>query len=107
MVVLDRFTGTGNPDDWIFRAERYFADLGFPENEWLPLPFFYLDGEALDWFRWMYRNKQFWDWKHFKEKLSLCFRARTTPESPVAQSQITTILTLLQKVQDNFSVMSK
>ncbi|KAG5616204.1 hypothetical protein H5410_016028 [Solanum commersonii] len=55
----------------------------------------------------MYRNKQFWDWKHFKEKLSLCFRARTTPESPVAQSQITTILTLLQKVQDNFSVMSK
>ncbi|KAH0659811.1 hypothetical protein KY289_028559 [Solanum tuberosum] len=107
MVVLDRFTGTGNPDDWIFRAERYFADLGFPENEWLPLPFFYLDGEALDWFRWMYRNKQFWDWKHFKEKLSLCFRARTALESPVEQSQITTILTLLQKVQDSFSIMSK
>nr|AAT38753.1 hypothetical protein SDM1_42t00021 [Solanum demissum] len=61
------------------------------------LPFLYLDGEALDWFRWMYRNKQFWDWKHFKEKLSLCFRARTTPESALAHSQITTILTLLQK----------
>ncbi|KAG5616205.1 hypothetical protein H5410_016029 [Solanum commersonii] len=40
MVVLDRFTGTGNPDDWIFRAEQYFAGLGFPENDWLPLPFF-------------------------------------------------------------------
>ncbi|WMV52473.1 hypothetical protein MTR67_045858 [Solanum verrucosum] len=102
MVGLDRFTSTGNPDDWIFRAEQYFTYLGFPENDWLPLPFFYLNGEALDWFRWMYRNKQFWDWKHFKEKLFLCFQARTTP-----RSQITTILTLLQKVQDNFSVMSK
>ncbi|KAH0744075.1 hypothetical protein KY290_032068 [Solanum tuberosum] len=107
VVGLDRFTGTGNPDDWIFWAERYFAYLGFPENDWLPLPFLYLDGEALDWFRWMYRHKQFWDWKHFKEKLSLCFRARTTPKSAVAHSQITTILTLLQKVQDSFSVMSK
>nr|AAT38685.2 hypothetical protein SDM1_32t00005 [Solanum demissum] len=106
VVGLDRLTGTGNPDDWIFRAERYFAYLGFLENDWIPLPFLYLDGEALDWFRWMYRNKQFWDWKHFKEKLSLCFRARTTPESALAHSQITTILTLLQKVQDNFSVMS-
>ncbi|KAG5604092.1 hypothetical protein H5410_025584 [Solanum commersonii] len=106
VVGLDRFTGSGNPDDWIFRAERYFAYLGFPENDWIPLPFLYIDGEALDWFRWMYRNKQFWDWKHFKEKLSLCFRARTTPESALAHSQITTILTLLQKVQDSFSVMS-
>ncbi|KAH0716806.1 hypothetical protein KY290_016294 [Solanum tuberosum] len=67
MVDLDRFTGTGNPDDGIFRAKRYFAYLGFPENDWLSLPFFYLD-------------------------------SRTTPESPVAQSQITTILNLLQKV---------
>ncbi|KAG5620365.1 hypothetical protein H5410_005583 [Solanum commersonii] len=53
MVGLDRFTGTGNPDDWIFRIERYFVYLGFSENDWLSLPFFYLDCEALDWFCWM------------------------------------------------------
>nr|ABI34290.1 hypothetical protein SDM1_25t00002 [Solanum demissum] len=70
VVGLDRFIGTGNPDDWIFRAERYFAYLGYLEIDWIPLHFLYLDGEALDWFRWMYRNKQFWDWKHFKENIS-------------------------------------
>ncbi|KAG5583255.1 hypothetical protein H5410_053882 [Solanum commersonii] len=54
----------------------------------------------------MYQNKQFWDCKHFKEKLSLRFRAQTSPESPVAHSQFKTILTLLQKMQDNFSFIS-
>ncbi|WMV28429.1 hypothetical protein MTR67_021814 [Solanum verrucosum] len=39
VVGLDRLTGTGNPDDWIFRAERYFAYLGFPENDWIPPSF--------------------------------------------------------------------
>ncbi|KAM3359275.1 hypothetical protein P3S68_022208 [Capsicum galapagoense] len=43
-VVLNRFSG-GNPEDWIFQAERYFTYLGFPEKDWLPLPSLYLDGE--------------------------------------------------------------
>ncbi|KAG5588189.1 hypothetical protein H5410_048623 [Solanum commersonii] len=79
MVDLDRFTGTGNPDDWIFRAEQYFTYLGFPENDWLPLPFFYLDGEALDWFRWDVSQQTILGLETFQGK----------------------------KVQDNFSVMSK
>jgi len=73
VVVLDRFNGNADPEDWISRAERYFNFLGFSEEHWLPLPSFYFDGEALEWFRWMFRNKQFFDWNHFKKKLALRF----------------------------------
>ncbi|KAH0709545.1 hypothetical protein KY284_010972 [Solanum tuberosum] len=39
--------GTDNTEGWLYRAERYFAFLGFAEEYWLPFPFFYFDGEAL------------------------------------------------------------
>ncbi|KAH0706371.1 hypothetical protein KY285_010872 [Solanum tuberosum] len=42
--ILD---GTDNTDGWLYRAERYFAFLGFAEEYWLPFSFFYFDGEAL------------------------------------------------------------
>nr|XP_033510271.1 uncharacterized protein LOC117275031 [Nicotiana tomentosiformis] len=73
-VVLDRFNGISNPESWIFRAERYFTYLGFSEKDWLPLPSFYLDGEALTWFKWLFRNKQIFNWAHFKEKFAQHFR---------------------------------
>ncbi|KAH0683319.1 hypothetical protein KY290_021909 [Solanum tuberosum] len=53
VVVLDRFSGNTDPEDWIYRAEWYFTFLGFCEEQWLPLPSFYLDGEDLEWFRWI------------------------------------------------------
>uniref|UniRef100_M1A149 Uncharacterized protein n=1 Tax=Solanum tuberosum TaxID=4113 RepID=M1A149_SOLTU len=43
VVVLDRFNGNTDPEDWISRAERYFNFLGFSEEHWLPLPSLYLD----------------------------------------------------------------
>ncbi|OIT20252.1 hypothetical protein A4A49_39873 [Nicotiana attenuata] len=73
-MLLDRFSGGDNLESWIFRAERYFTYLGFSEKDWLPLPYFYLEGNALSWFDSLFRNKQFHDWKHFKEKLFLHFR---------------------------------
>ncbi|KAH0648401.1 hypothetical protein KY285_033649 [Solanum tuberosum] len=107
VVVLDRFNGNTDPEDWISRAERYFNFLGFSEEHWLPLPSFYLDGEALEWFRWMFRNKQFFDWTHFKEKLALRFPKRTYAKSPVVDAQISNILALLQKIENKYSVTSK
>ncbi|WMV59087.1 hypothetical protein MTR67_052472, partial [Solanum verrucosum] len=35
--------GTDNIEGWLYRAERYFAFLGFAEEYWLPFPFFYFD----------------------------------------------------------------
>ncbi|KAG5626061.1 hypothetical protein H5410_011279 [Solanum commersonii] len=106
-VVLYRFSGTDSLADRISRAERYFTLLGFSEEHWLPLPSLYLDGEALKWFRWMFRNKQFFDWTHFKEKLALRFPKRTYAKSPVVDAQISNILTLLQKIENKYSVTSK
>nr|XP_009775377.1 PREDICTED: uncharacterized protein LOC104225304 [Nicotiana sylvestris] len=79
-VILDKFSN-GNPETWVYRVERYFKFLGFSEEDWLPLPYFYLEGEALAWFDWLHRNKQFYDWNHFKEKLFLCFRKWTFADS--------------------------
>lgn len=73
VVLLDRISGD-NPEGWIFRAERYFTYLGFSQKDWLPLPSFYFDGEALIWFNGLFRNKQFFDWNYFKVKLLLQFR---------------------------------
>ncbi|KAH0682530.1 hypothetical protein KY290_021108 [Solanum tuberosum] len=30
----------------------------------------YLDGEALEWYRWLFQNKKLADWKHFTAKLT-------------------------------------
>ncbi|KAH0754376.1 hypothetical protein KY290_024646 [Solanum tuberosum] len=107
VVVLDRFNGNADPEDWISKAERYFNFMGFSEEHWLPLPSLYHDGEALEWFRWMFRNKQFFDWTHFKEKLSLRFPKRTYAKSPVVDAQLSNILALLQKIENKYSVTSK
>ncbi|OIT02488.1 hypothetical protein A4A49_19350 [Nicotiana attenuata] len=77
MAVLDRFNGSGNIESWICRADQYFAYLGFSEKDWLHLPYFYLDGEALTWFTWLHRTEQFLDWKHFTTKLRLRFPQRS------------------------------
>ncbi|KAG5576731.1 hypothetical protein H5410_056865 [Solanum commersonii] len=56
-------------------------------KDWLPLLYFYLDGEALTWFTWLHRNKQFFDWKHFTEKLLIRFPQRTSSVSLVDTSR--------------------
>ncbi|KAH0756950.1 hypothetical protein KY290_020443 [Solanum tuberosum] len=78
-MFLPRFSGNDddNPTSWIFRAELYFTYLGFDEKHWLPLPSFYLDGEALTWFNWLFRNKLFLDWKHFKDRFAQRFQQQT------------------------------
>ncbi|KAH0683629.1 hypothetical protein KY290_022248 [Solanum tuberosum] len=77
-MFLPRFSGDDdNPTSWIFRAELYFTYLGFDEKHWLPLPSFYLDGEALTWFNWLFRNKLFLDWKHFKDRFAQRFQQQT------------------------------
>ncbi|KAH0681939.1 hypothetical protein KY289_019691 [Solanum tuberosum] len=106
VVVLDRFSGDADPEDWIYRAVRYFTFIGFSEEHWLPLPSFYLDGEALEWFHWMFHNEQFFDWNHFKKKLSLRFWKPTDAKCPVVDAQISRILALLQKIEDKYSFIS-
>ncbi|KAG5625220.1 hypothetical protein H5410_010438, partial [Solanum commersonii] len=80
VVVLDRFSGNTDPEDWTYRAEQYFTFLGFCEEQWLPLPSFYLD--------------------------ALRFWKRTDAKSFVVDTQITRILALLEKLEDKCSFIS-
>lgn len=81
-VALSHFNGQ-HAEAWLFQAERYFEFYSILPIHQLSLASFYLDGEALDWYRWMFCNKQLFDWQHFAEKLRLRFRDTSlrSPES--------------------------
>ncbi|KAH0695597.1 hypothetical protein KY284_015651 [Solanum tuberosum] len=81
MIMLRQRLGGNDPEGWILQVEQYFTCLGFSQKDWLPLSYFYLDGEVLTWFMWLHRNKQFFDWKNFKEKLLMRFPQRITSVS--------------------------
>ncbi|KAF3625257.1 hypothetical protein FXO38_14938 [Capsicum annuum] len=49
----------------------------------------------------MFHNNQFFYWKHFKEKLALHFQKQT-----YLDAQITSFLTLLQKIEEKYSCLS-
>ncbi|XP_055809376.1 uncharacterized protein LOC129877868 [Solanum dulcamara] len=70
-VELGRFHGV-NPESWVFQAD-YFELYGITEDHKLILASFYLDGDALEWYRWLFRNKQLFNWEHFTEKLLVRF----------------------------------
>lgn len=59
---------------WIFQAEHYFEFYEIAENYKLSLASLYLDGKALEWYQWLFRNKQLADWKHFTAKVMIRFR---------------------------------
>ncbi|OIT33493.1 hypothetical protein A4A49_30684 [Nicotiana attenuata] len=56
-VELGRFRGE-KPDAWVFQAERYFDFYKIEDSQKLTIASFYLDGEDLKWYHWLFRNKQ-------------------------------------------------
>ncbi|WMV27532.1 hypothetical protein MTR67_020917 [Solanum verrucosum] len=76
-VELGQFRGE-NPEAWIFQAERYFDFYGIAKMHKLTLASFYLNGEALEWYQWLFCNKQLAGWDHFVDKLLIRFRSRTS-----------------------------
>lgn len=71
-VEFWRFCGK-DPELWISQVERYFEFHGTSENNKLLCASLYLDSEALEWFRWLFRNKQLSDWEHFVAKVRIRF----------------------------------
>ncbi|KAG5616973.1 hypothetical protein H5410_016797 [Solanum commersonii] len=47
------------PKTWIFQAEHYFEFYEIAEKYKLSLASLYLDGEALEWYQWLFWNKHF------------------------------------------------
>jgi len=47
---------------WIFKISQFFDYQGTPDEECITVASFYLDGPALSWFQWMYRNGFITSW---------------------------------------------
>ncbi|KAM3198731.1 hypothetical protein P3L10_034530 [Capsicum annuum] len=71
-VEFPRFCGE-NPELWISRAERYFDFYEVAEENKLSLASCYLDGAALSWYQWLFRNNQLVDPKQFTAKVLIRF----------------------------------
>lgn len=52
---IPRFDGK-DPLNWIFKINQFFEFHHTTEDQRLSLASFYMEGEALTWFRWMYAN---------------------------------------------------
>jgi hypothetical protein len=61
---VPRFNGA-DPHGWIFKITQFFAYHNTPEEERITVASFYLDGAALAWYQWMYRNGQIVSWDQF------------------------------------------
>ncbi|XP_015167050.1 uncharacterized protein [Solanum tuberosum] len=79
-VKLWQFRGE-NPDAWIVQAEHYFNCYKIEEDQKLNVASFYFDGEALEWYGWLFRNNQLAGWDHFVDKLMIHFLSRTRDTS--------------------------
>ncbi|KHN07600.1 Retrovirus-related Pol polyprotein from transposon opus, partial [Glycine soja] len=73
-VKLDvpRFDGR-DPMGWIFKISQLFEYQNTPEEERITVAFFYLDGAALSWYQWMFRNGFITSWSGFLQALESRF----------------------------------
>lgn len=69
---IPRFDGR-NPLGWIFKMSQLFDYQNTPEEERITVASFYLDGAALSWYLWMYRNGFITSWSDFLQALESRF----------------------------------
>jgi hypothetical protein len=75
-IEMGTFDGT-DALDWLFQAEQFFLFYNIaPENR-LPMVAFYMKGEALGWYKWMFKNHELTDWPSFSRALELRFGPST------------------------------
>jgi len=55
-----------------FQVGQFFAFYNIPNEAKLPMVSFYMKGEALSWYKWMYHNHQLTDWEFFTRAMELC-----------------------------------
>ena len=62
-----------NPDDWIFRVDRYFAMYGLMEYEKLVTTAMSSDGDALSWCQWTGSRETFRSWENWRDDCCFTF----------------------------------
>lgn len=69
---ISRFDGR-DPMDWIFKISQLFEYQNTSEEERITVALFYLDGAALSWYQWMFRNGFIMSWSGFLQALESRF----------------------------------
>ncbi|GAU18789.1 hypothetical protein TSUD_80780 [Trifolium subterraneum] len=75
-IEMGTFDGT-DALDWLFQAEQFFLYYNIALENRLPMVAFYMKGEALGWYKWMYLNHELTDWNSFARALELRFGPST------------------------------
>ncbi|KAI4347718.1 hypothetical protein L6164_008502 [Bauhinia variegata] len=58
---------------WSFKINQFFDFHHTPKDHRIRIASFYMEGEALSWFKWMSDNGQLMSWQIFIHALELCF----------------------------------
>jgi hypothetical protein len=69
---IPRFNGS-DAMGWIFKINQFFDYHHTPEDQRLRIASFYMEGEALTWFQWLYSNGQLLNWPMFLQALESRF----------------------------------
>lgn len=69
---IPRFNGT-DPLGWIFKINQFFDFHQTVEDQRLRIASFYMEGDALSWYQWMYSIGQLLSWATFLHALELRF----------------------------------
>ncbi|CAM8940485.1 unnamed protein product [Rhodiola kirilowii] len=60
-------------EGWVFQMERYFNYNNIPPEQKLTVATFYLGGEALRWYQWLYSTQQLGTWERFATDVAARF----------------------------------
>ncbi|XP_057444361.1 uncharacterized protein LOC130736560 [Lotus japonicus] len=99
-LQLTAFDG-GNPLDWIFKAEQFFNFHQTPPAQRLEMIAFYMSGDALSWFKWMFTNQQLTTWPEFTRALTMRF-GPSCYENPQQELFKLKQITTVQEYQSRF-----
>jgi hypothetical protein len=69
---IPRFDGS-DAMGWIFKINQFFDYHHTPDDQRLRIASFYMEGEALTWFQWLYANGQLLTWPMFLQALESRF----------------------------------
>lgn len=98
---VPRFDGN-DAHGWIFKISQFFTYHQTSEEDRITIASFYLDGPALAWYQWMYRNRQLASWSQFLNALETRF-APTAYDDPRGKlfklNQTTTVASYLTEFE--------
>ncbi|WVZ17266.1 hypothetical protein V8G54_010248 [Vigna mungo] len=90
---------------WIFKVNQFFDYHQTPIDQRIKITSFYLEGQALAWFQWMFKNELLSSWESFLRALELRF-APFKFDDPIADLCKLTQTQSLQDYLSEFEVLA-